>query len=229
MLLRPTGHMGTSTCDLCGASYPTSLISVDRATGELLCPVHFRRRSLGVSPAQRKPLEEPDVPVVPKDFNTLQKLGVVRPNPANIVCTISDDRGEEVTYCGIKLSKICEEDLGVGGALSLLWFKRKLPTECTKFIELILMICADHGPAVSGAHNSIVCARAGKDVVDSLVSGLLTIGPRFGSLRLAGAGCAACSTGVECGVSCGAALAERSWFVPAIEALLRCCCAHTLD
>lgn len=42
------------------------------------------------------------------------------------------------------------------------------------------MICADHGPAVSGAHNSIVCARAGKDVVDSLCSGLLTIGPRFG-------------------------------------------------
>ena len=42
------------------------------------------------------------------------------------------------------------------------------------------MICADHGPAVSGAHNAIVCARAGKDVVDSLASGLLTIGPRFG-------------------------------------------------
>jgi len=42
------------------------------------------------------------------------------------------------------------------------------------------MMCADHGPCVSGAHNSIVTARAGKDVVSSLVSGLLTIGPRFG-------------------------------------------------
>lgn len=131
---------------------------------------------------------EPEVPVIPKDFMTLQKLGVVRPNPANIVCSISDDRGEEVTYGGMKLSQICESNLGIGGVISLLWFKRNLPAECTKFIELVLMICADHGPAVSGAHNAIVCARAGKDVVDSLCSGLLTVGPRFGG-ALDGAAC----------------------------------------
>lgn len=45
---------------------------------------------------------------------------------------------------------------------------------------MILMVTADHGPAVSGAHNTIVAARAGKDLVSSLTSGLLTIGPRFG-------------------------------------------------
>jgi len=33
---------------------------------------------------------------------------------------------------------------------------------------------------VSGAHNSIVASRAGKDLVSSLCSGLLTIGDRFG-------------------------------------------------
>lgn len=33
------------------------------------------------------------------------------------------------------------------------------------------MLCADHGPCVSGAHNTIVTARAGKDLVSSLVSG----------------------------------------------------------
>ena len=37
------------------------------------------------------------------------------------------------------------------------------------------MVTADHGPAVSGSHNTIVCARAGKDLVSSLASGLLTI------------------------------------------------------
>mmetsp|Transcript_3935 Transcript_3935/g.8356 ORF Transcript_3935/g.8356 Transcript_3935/m.8356 type:complete len:210 (+) Transcript_3935:3-632(+) len=42
------------------------------------------------------------------------------------------------------------------------------------------MLTADHGPAVSGAHNTIVTARAGKDLISSLCSGLLTIGPRFG-------------------------------------------------
>jgi len=35
------------------------------------------------------------------------------------------------------------------------------------------MLCADHGPCVSGAHNTIVTARAGKDLVSSLVSGIL--------------------------------------------------------
>lgn len=43
-----------------------------------------------------------------------------------------------------------------------------------------IMLCADHGPCVSGAHNAIVTSRAGKDLVSCLVSGLLTIGPRFG-------------------------------------------------
>eukprot|EP00391_Amoebophrya_sp_Ameob2_P003226 CAMPEP_0179008908 /NCGR_PEP_ID=MMETSP0795-20121207/15985_1 /TAXON_ID=88552 /ORGANISM="Amoebophrya sp., Strain Ameob2" /LENGTH=1129 /DNA_ID=CAMNT_0020704061 /DNA_START=81 /DNA_END=3470 /DNA_ORIENTATION=- len=124
--------------------------------------------------------EEPEVPQVPKDFKTLQKLGVVRPVPANMVCSISDDRGDEVTYGGMKLSNIMQMNQGVGSVISLLWFKRNLPVECCKFMEMILMVCADHGPAVSGAHNAIVCARAGKDVVDSLCSGLLTIGPRFG-------------------------------------------------
>jgi ATP citrate (pro-S)-lyase len=70
--------------------------------------------------------------------------------------------------------------MGLGGVLSLLWFQRRLPPYACKFLEMCLMITADHGPAVSGAHNTIVCARAGKDLVSSLVSGLLTIGDRFG-------------------------------------------------
>jgi citrate synthase len=39
--------------------------------------------------------------------------------------------------------------------------------------QICIMLCADHGPCVSGAHNTIVTARAGKDLVSSLVSGTL--------------------------------------------------------
>jgi ATP citrate (pro-S)-lyase len=78
------------------------------------------------------------------------------------------------------ISDVFANDLGVGGVVSLLWFRRQLPPYATKFIEMILMVTGDHGPAVSGAHNTIVAARAGKDLVSSLASGLLTIGPRFG-------------------------------------------------
>lgn len=51
----------------------------------------------------------------------------------------------------------------------------RLPEYACKFLEICLMVTADHGPAVSGAHNTIVTARAGKDLVSSLTSGLLTI------------------------------------------------------
>merc|ERR1719428_1778002 len=122
---------------------------------------------------------EPDVPVTAKDFAALKKAGMVR-KPANFVCSISDDRGEECTYGGMPISKVVTDGMSVGGALSLLWFRRKLPDYCLRFLEMCLVICADHGPAVSGAHNTVVAARAGKDLISSLCSGLLCIGPRFG-------------------------------------------------
>lgn len=124
-------------------------------------------------------LPEPEVPKVPMDYTWAKRLGMIR-KPANFISTISDDRGEELKYSGMPISEVFAEDIGVGGVLSLLWFRKKLPSYATKFIEMILMVTADHGPAVSGAHNTIVSTRAGKDLVSSLVSGLLTIGPRFG-------------------------------------------------
>lgn len=122
---------------------------------------------------------EPAVPVIPMDYSWAQSLGLIR-KPTSFVSTISDERGDELMYAGVPISNICSEGLGVGGVLSLLWFKRQLPQYATKYIEMILMLVADHGPAVSGAHNTIITARAGKDLVSSLVSGLMTIGPRFG-------------------------------------------------
>jgi ATP citrate (pro-S)-lyase len=123
------------------------------------------------------PKPEPEIPKVPMDYTWAKKLGLVR-KPANFISSISDDRGDELRYAGMKISEIFAEDIGLGGVVSLLWFRRRLPPYATKFIEMVLMVTADHGPAVSGAHNTIVTARAGKDLVSSLAAGLLTIGPR---------------------------------------------------
>jgi len=126
------------------------------------------------------PTSEPPAPALPTDYDALKKKGLVR-KPANFVCSISDDRGAEPTYAGVPISEIAaDEQLGVGGTISLLWFRRRLPQYVSKFIELCVITTADHGPCVSGAHNTIVAARAGKDLVSSLISGLATIGPRFG-------------------------------------------------
>jgi ATP citrate (pro-S)-lyase len=99
--------------------------------------------------------------------------------PTHFTSTISSDK-DELSYAGIPISKIIEENFSLGDVISLLWFKKHLPIYFSKFLEMSIIIAADHGPSVSGAHNSIVAARAGKDVVSSLCSGLLTIGPRFG-------------------------------------------------
>jgi len=125
------------------------------------------------------PAPEPEPPRTPMDYAKALKEGVVR-KPSSFISTISDDRGEELMYGQHAITEVFERDLGVGGVLSLLWFKRLLPAYATKFIEMTLMVTADHGPAVSGAHNTIVATRAGKDLVSSIVSGMLTIGPRFG-------------------------------------------------
>ncbi|MEA2047036.1 MAG: citrate/2-methylcitrate synthase [Campylobacterota bacterium] len=124
-------------------------------------------------------------------FNSLNLAEIPEPAMSTVpatrrskqfICTISDDRGEEATYAGFPISSVATPDTGkgIGDVISLLWFKKQYPEWATQFIETVIKTVADHGPAVSGAHNAKVTARAGKSVVESLVTGLLTIGPRFG-------------------------------------------------
>ncbi len=116
-------------------------------------------------------IPEPEMSVCPSERKSKE-----------FICTISDDRGDEATYAGFPISSVATPDTGkgIGDVVSLLWFKKQYPKWATEFIETVIKTVADHGPAVSGAHNAKVTARAGKSVVESLVTGLLTIGPRFG-------------------------------------------------
>lgn len=124
-----------------------------------------------------KPEQAP--PKIPIDYSWAQELGLIR-KPAAFISTISDDRGQELLYAGMPISDVFKEEIGIGGVMSLLWFRRRLPSYASKFLEMVLMLTADHGPAVSGAMNTIITTRAGKDLISALVSGLLTIGSRFG-------------------------------------------------
>lgn len=118
-------------------------------------------------------------PTVPMDYNWAQELGLIR-KPSSFISTICDERGQELLYAGVPITDVFKDKMGIGGTLGLLWFQRRLPPYACEFIEMCIMLTADHGPAVSGAHNTIVTARAGKDLMSSLCSGLLTIGDRFG-------------------------------------------------
>lgn len=116
--------------------------------------------------------------IVEPELRTIPKVRKSK----EFICTISDDRGEEATYCGIPISKVATPDTGysIGDVIALLWFKKKYPKWATNFIETVIKTVADHGPAVSGAHNAKVTARAGKNITDCVISGIVTIGPRFG-------------------------------------------------
>jgi len=168
---RETADVKNKALKEAGAYVPSSFDDFD----EQIKKVYIKL----VKSGKHKPIADVEPPKIPLDYDIAMKQGIIR-RPANFIATISDDRGEELRYCGVKISKIFEEKWGLGGVIGLLWFKKKLPPWAKEFLENVVLLTADHGPAVSGAHNSIVAARAGKDLISSLVSGLLTIGPRFG-------------------------------------------------
>ncbi len=124
-------------------------------------------------------VSEPIPKKLPKDFAKALQDGDIR-RPTDVVVTISDDRGDVPMFGKVGLDEIVEKNRSLGYVIGLLWFKRELPDFAQKFIEMVIKLTSDHGPAVSGAHNAIVAARAGRDVMSALASGLLTIGPRFG-------------------------------------------------
>jgi len=125
------------------------------------------------------PAKDSDPPAIPMDYAQAVAEGLVRKS-TNFISTICDESGDVHNYCGVPIDEVLERKLGIGGVIGLLWFKKEIPAYAREFLEIVIQIIADHGAAVSGAHNAIVTARAGKDLISSLVSGILTIGPRFG-------------------------------------------------
>ena len=43
------------------------------------------------------------------------------------------------------MSELINSGAGVGDAVSLLWFKRRLPAYAVRFVEICIVLCADHG------------------------------------------------------------------------------------
>lgn len=154
-----------------GAVVPQSFDTFDRAIKEVY-------ESL-VGKGTIVPAEDIEAPSTPMSLSDAVSQGVVR-RMTGFTTTICDDRGDEPLYAGIPISQVIEADMRIGSVIGLLWFKRRLPKFAADFIELVLVLTADHGPAVSGAHNCIVTARAGRDLMSAVASGILTIGPRFG-------------------------------------------------
>lgn len=98
-----------------------------------------------------------------------------------ISSTISRDGGDgEVQILGQGLVEMADSNSFAKIVISMFLGKPAQSKELEAFVDYVLKLLVDHGPYVSGAVNTIVTARAGRDLVSSLAAGLLTIGPRFG-------------------------------------------------
>jgi ATP-citrate lyase alpha-subunit len=93
--------------------------------------------------------------------------------------SISDERWEELTYNKIPVSQFVESK-SIAKVIGHLWFQKELPNRACDFITTTLILLADHGPAVAWALSTKITARAGKDLVTSVISWLNTIWPKFG-------------------------------------------------
>lgn len=106
---------------------------------------------------------------------------------ALIASSISKDEDGVVKILGEELLSFAKGNSFAKIAASLFLGKKIQSSETEEFVDFILRVSVDHGPYVSGAMNTIVTARAGRDLVSSLATGLLTIGPRFGGALNEGA------------------------------------------
>lgn len=97
-----------------------------------------------------------------------------------ITSHISGDRNGEMQLLGHELLETVENNTLASLVLSLLLGRQVESQKAIEFTDYVLRLLVDHGPYVSGAVNTIVTARAGRDLVSGLTAGLLTIGPRFG-------------------------------------------------
>lgn len=97
-----------------------------------------------------------------------------------IVSHISGEKDETVRLLGKDLVETVEGNSIASLVLSMLLGQQVTSEKAISFVDYVFRLLMDHGPYVSGALNTIVAARAGKDLVSSLSAGLLTIGPRFG-------------------------------------------------
>lgn len=82
-----------------------------------------------------------------------------KPKKTNFTNTISDERGDELHYNQKPISEYVAKG-SIANVIANLWLKRDLPAYALDFLDTVIILLADHGPAVSGAHNAIVTARA---------------------------------------------------------------------
>jgi len=133
------------------------------------------------------------------DINNDKISDMENRQPSMFTTTIGKENDGAYEFVGKSLSSWAEDGNFVRQIVSGILGREPKSEELVELCNIIFLLSIDHGPQVSGALNTIITARAGKNLVDSLVAGLLTVGPRFGGAVSGSAG--VWLNGVSSGVS----------------------------
>ena len=121
------------------------------------------------------------VPFTSKETFTFDHhINLTKRRKAAFASSIARETENEVLLLEEDQLKLSQEHSFAYITASMLLGRKIKSKELEEFVDLTLKLLVDNGPSVSGAINTIVAARAGKDMISSLAAGLLTVGKRFG-------------------------------------------------
>ncbi len=126
-----------------------------------------------------------DINVSTKQKNTIvdvsQKMKIIETRKTSMfISTISGEQNGDVQILGEDQVKFLNSKSYASVVITMLLGRNIKSKELEHFTDAVLKMLVDNGPYQSGAINTMITARAGRDLVSGLVTGLLTIGPRFG-------------------------------------------------
>lgn len=101
-----------------------------------------------------------------------------RPIEPLVATTVFSDENGVEKYKGVPV-----EDLLKGSieeTIWLLWTGKKPSKIQVELARKIIILTADHGPAVAGAYATILATSAGLELPQAVAAGVQMIGPRFG-------------------------------------------------
>ncbi len=121
------------------------------------------------------------VPSKTKDkFMITNSQKLVKRKRALFASTITRETESELYILGENQLELSRKHSFSYIVISLLLGRKVKSIELAEFTDLVMKLLVDNGPSVSGAANTIITARAGKDMVSALCAGLLAVGKRFG-------------------------------------------------
>lgn len=103
-----------------------------------------------------------------------------KPDPIEplVVTTVFDDKDGVEKYKGVPVDELLKGP--IEETVWLLWTGKKPNKVQANLARVIIIMVADHGPAVAGAYSTILATSAGLELPQAVAAGVQMIGPRFG-------------------------------------------------